>query len=297
VSPARIEACDGEPSDGLVSGAVAFANQKGGVGKTTTVVNLAAELALAGSTVLVVDIDPQGSATSAMGSDKATVSGSVYEGLLELTPLSDLVVRSPIDGLDLIPSSLALAGAEIELVPLERRERRLASLLAGSTSRYDHVFIDCPPSLGLLTVNALTAASEVVIPVQCEYLALEGLGRLLSAIGLMRENLNPGLEVSGVILTMHDRRTNLCLDVERDVRDHFDGRVYDTVVPRNVRLSEAPSHGLPIALYSPSSRGAEAYRKLAAEFRARRTASAFDRAAPAFERAASAFDRAAGAVA
>jgi len=264
-----------------VSGTVAFANQKGGVGKTTTVVNLAAELALAGSPVLVVDVDPQGSATSALGSDKAPVSGSVYEGLLELIPFSDLVVRSPIDGLDLIPSSLSLAGAEIELVPLERREGRLARLLAGTTSRYEYVFIDCPPSLGLLTVNALTAASEVVIPLQCEYLALEGLGQLLSAIGLIRENLNPGLEVSGVILTMHDRRTNLCLDVERDVRRHLDGRVYETVVPRNVRLAEAPSHGLPIALYSPSSRGAQAYRTLAAEFRARRAAVAFDRAAGA----------------
>ena len=257
-----------------MSGTVAFANQKGGVGKTTTVVNLAAELALAGNHVLIVDIDPQGNATSALGVDKAALARSLYDGLIDRVSLSELIVAGPIDGLELVPSSLALAGAEIELVPLERRERRLADLLAADGTRYDFVFIDCPPSLGLLTVNALTAAGEVVIPLQCEYLALEGLSQLLEAIGLVRDNLNPDLEVHGVILTMYDRRTNLCLDVERDVRRHLDGRVYDTVVPRNVRLSEAPSHGLPVARYSPASRGAEAYRKLAAEFRARRAASA-----------------------
>jgi chromosome partitioning protein len=263
-----------------VSGTVAFANQKGGVGKTTTVVNLAAELALAGNHVLIVDIDPQGNATSALGVDKGASVRSVYDGLIDGVPLSELIVASPIDGLELVPSSVALAGAEIELVPLERRERRLADLLGahGTNQKgqrdYDFVFIDCPPSLGLLTVNALTAAGEVVIPLQCEYLALEGLSQLLGAIALVRDNLNPDLEVHGVILTMYDRRTNLCLDVERDVRRHLDGRVYDTVVPRNVRLSEAPSHGLPVATYSPASRGAEAYRRLAAEFRARQTASA-----------------------
>jgi chromosome partitioning protein len=260
-----------------VSGTVAFANQKGGVGKTTTVVNLAAELALAGNHVLIVDIDPQGNATSALGVDKTATARSVYDGLIDGVPLSELIVAGPIDGLELVPSSVALAGAEIELVPLERRERRLADLLGVHGTRqksHDFVFIDCPPSLGLLTVNALTAAGEVVIPLQCEYLALEGLSQLLGAIALVRDNLNPDLEVHGVILTMYDRRTNLCLDVERDVRRHLDGRVYDTVVPRNVRLSEAPSHGLPVASYSPSSRGAEAYRRLASEFRARQTASA-----------------------
>jgi chromosome partitioning protein len=282
----RIEVCEGESIGGLVSGTVAFANQKGGVGKTTTVVNLAAELALAGNRVLIVDIDPQGNATSALGVDKAATARSIYDGLIKGLPLSELIVAGPIDGLDLVPSSVALAGAEIELVPLERRERRLADLLdtdgtgqrdqrdQGDQREYDFVFIDCPPSLGLLTVNALTAAGEVVIPLQCEYLALEGLSQLLGAIALVRDNLNPDLEVHGVILTMYDRRTNLCLDVERDVRRHLDGRVYDTVVPRNVRLSEAPSHGLPVARYSPASRGAEAYRRLAAEFRARQTASA-----------------------
>lgn len=270
----RIKACEREPIGGLVSGTVAFANQKGGVGKTTTVVNLAAELALAGNHVLIVDIDPQGNATSALGLDKGASALSVYDGLIDRVPLSELIVAGPIDGLQLVPSSVALAGAEIELVPLERRERRLADLLATDRAGYDFVFIDCPPSLGLLTVNALTAAGEVVIPLQCEYLALEGLSQLLGAIALVRDNLNPDLEVHGVILTMYDRRTNLCLDVERDVRRHLDGRVYDTVVPRNVRLSEAPSHGLPVARYSPASRGAEAYRRLAAEFRARQSASA-----------------------
>lgn len=277
-----MKACDGVPIGGLVSGStVAFANQKGGVGKTTTVVNLAAELALAGSPVLVVDIDPQGNATSALGADKAKVSRSIYEGLLEFEPLRELITPGPIEGLDFVPSSLALAGAEIELVALERRERRLAALLAATPSRYEHVLIDCPPSLGLLTVNALTAASEVVIPLQCEYLALEGLTQLLAAINLIRENLNPDLEIGGVVLTMYDRRTNLCLDVEREVRHHLDGRVYDAVVPRNVRLAEAPGHGVPIARYSPTSRGAAAYRALAAEFRARRATAAVPRAAGA----------------
>lgn len=252
-----------------MSGTVAFANQKGGVGKTTTAVNLAAELALAGRRVLLVDIDPQGNATSALGIDRRTISRSIYEGLLGLAPFDDLVIASQISGLDLLPSSLALAGAEVELVPLDRREHRLADLLAEGRSRYEHVLIDCPPSLGLLTVNALAAASEVVIPLQCEYFGLEGLSQLLAAIGLVRENLNPDLEVAGVVLTMVDRRTKLCRSVEDEVRRHLDSRLYDTVVPRSVRLSEAPSHGLPIATYSPSSRGAEAYHELAAEFLAR----------------------------
>ena len=252
-----------------MSGPIAFANQKGGVGKTTTVVNLAAELAIAGSSVLVVDIDPQGNATSALGARPPDRSASIYEALIDLVPRSEVTLPGPVDGLDVVPSSLALAGAEIELVPVEGRERRLAAFLADAASVYDFTFIDCPPSLGLLTVNALTAASEVVVPLQCEYLALEGLGQLLSAVSLVRENLNPSLILDGVILTMVDRRTSLCVDVEREVREHLDGHVYETVVPRNVRLSEAPSHGLPVARYSPQSRGAQAYHALAQEFLAR----------------------------
>jgi chromosome partitioning protein len=266
VSPVRIVVCEGEPNGGVVSGPIAFANQKGGVGKTTTVVNLAAELAMAGSSVLVVDIDPQGNATSALGARDPERTTSIYDGLVDLAPLSELTVRGPVDRLDVVPSSLSLAGAEIELVPLDRRERRLASLLADSATAYDFTLID-----GLLTVNALTAAAEVVVPLQCEYLALEGLGQLLSAVSLVRENLNPSLALDGVVLTMVDRRTSHCLDVEREVREHLDGHVYETVVPRNVRLSEAPSHGVPVARYSPQSRGAQAYHALAEEFRARHT--------------------------
>jgi chromosome partitioning protein len=221
--------------------------------------------------VLVVDIDPQGNATSALGARDPERTTSIYDGLVDLAPLSELTVRGPVDRLDVVPSSLSLAGAEIELVPLDRRERRLASLLADAATAYDFTLIDCPPSLGLLTVNALKAAAEVVVPLQCEYLALEGLGQLLSAVSLVRENLNPSLALDGVVLTMVDRRTSHCLDVEREVREHLDGHVYETVVPRNVRLSEAPSHGVPVARYSPQSRGAQAYHALAEEFRARHT--------------------------
>jgi chromosome partitioning protein len=251
-----------------VAQTVAFANQKGGVGKTTTVVNLASYLALAGDRVLVLDLDPQGNATSGLGVDRNR-SESVYDAVIDAVALADLTVETSVPGLALVPSSIALAGAEVELAPIEQRERRLARLIEPVRALYDYVFIDCPPSLGLLTVNALTAADATLIPIQCEYYALEGLTQLLATVNLVRDHLNPGLEVKGAVLTMFDPRTNLGTDVAREVRAHLGDRVYDTVIPRSVRLSEAPSHGLPIHVYAPSSKGAIAYAELAAEIRRR----------------------------
>ena len=247
----------------------ACTNQKGGVGKTTTVINLAAYLALSGTSTLVIDLDPQGNATSGLGIDRRTVDRSVYDALIDRAPMSELTVGTPIAGLDLIPSNSALSGAEVELVATPIRERRLAASLAGLNGRYDRVLVDCPPSLGLLTVNALTAADGVLIPIQTEYYALEGMSQLLNTIRLVRDGLNPRLEIEGVLLTMYDARTNLSAQVAAEVRKHLNGTVFDTVVPRSVRLAEAPSHGLPIALYDPASRGAAAYRQLAGEVGAR----------------------------
>ena len=247
----------------------ACTNQKGGVGKTTTVINLAAYLALSGTRTLVIDLDPQGNATSGLGTDRRTIQRSSYEILVDRTPISDVIRRTPIDGLDIVPSAPALSGAEIELVGATGRERRLAASLADLDGRYDRVLIDCPPSLGLLTVNALTAADGVLIPIQTEYYALEGLSQLVNTIRRVREGLNPRLEIEGVLLTMYDARTKLSAQVASEVRRHMNGTVYETVVPRSVRLSEAPSHGLPIALYDPSSRGAHAYELLAGEVNAR----------------------------
>jgi chromosome partitioning protein len=253
----------------LVLRVTACTNQKGGVGKTTTVVNLAAYLALSGTTTLVIDLDPQGNATSGLGVDRRALDRSVYDALIRGVPMGELTISTPVEGLDLVPSSVALAGAEVELVDINARERRLAASLAGLERRYDRVLIDCPPSLGLLTINALTAADGVLIPIQTEYYALEGLSQLVNTIRLVRESLNPRLEIEGVLLTMVDGRTNLSAQVAAEVRRHMNGTVYDTVVPRSVRLSEAPSHGLPIALYDPASRGAKAYGDLAAEVTAR----------------------------
>ena len=247
---------------------IACANQKGGVGKTTTVVNLASYLALAGDRVLVIDLDPQGNATSALGVDRNR-DRSVYDAVIDDAQLQELSVPTQVDGLTLVPSSISLAGAEVELTPLEQRERRLSGLVDPLRAEYDYVLIDCPPSLGLLTINALTAADSTLIPIQCEYFALEGLGQLLATIRLVTDHLNPRLEVKGAVLTMHDGRTRLSTEVGEEVRRHLGERVYDTVIPRSVRLSEAPSHGLPIHLYAPASRGAEAYRDLADEIRAR----------------------------
>jgi chromosome partitioning protein len=247
----------------------ACTNQKGGVGKTTTVINLAAFLALSGTRTLVIDLDPQGNATSGLGVDRRTVEGSSYDVLVDRAPLAELVMGTPVEGLDLLPSSPSLSGAEVELVGLAGRERRLTASLAELNGRYERVLIDCPPSLGLLTVNALTAADGVLIPIQTEYYALEGLRQLVNTIRRVREGLNPRLEIEGVLLTMYDARTNLSAQVASEVRRHMNGSVYDTIVPRSVRLSEAPSHGLPIALYDPGSRGADAYRELAGEVAAR----------------------------
>jgi chromosome partitioning protein len=251
---------------------IACSNQKGGVGKTTTVVNLATYLALLGERVLVIDLDPQGNATSGFGIDKAAVNGSVYDTLVHGRPLAELHIPTAIDGLRIVPSAIALAGAEVELVTEEGRERRLARAIAAERDAWDWIIVDCPPSLGLLTVNALTGTDAVLIPLQCEYYALEGLSQLLATVNLVRDHLNPELGISGVVLTMYDARTRLSAEVANEVRHHLADAVFDTIVPRSVRLSEAPSHGKPIALYSPESKGAEAYAGLAHELRARRDA-------------------------
>ena len=250
---------------------IACANQKGGVGKTTTVVNLASLLAISGDRVLLIDLDPQGNATSGLGIDRAAIERSTYDGLLDGVDLAELVVQGTSPGVDVIPSAIALAGAEVELAGSTGRERRLRDALAGFADQYDVIFIDCPPSLGLLTVNALTAADAVLIPLQSEYYALEGLTQLLATIDLVRDHLNPRLAIDGVILTMADKRTNLSSQVEAEARRHLDGAVYRTIIPRSVRLSEAPSHGLSIASYAPDSKGGRAYAALAEEFRDRLT--------------------------
>jgi chromosome partitioning protein len=253
---------------------IACSNQKGGVGKTTTVVNLATYLALLGDRVLVIDLDPQGNATSGFGIDKTAVDGSIYDALIAGRPLAELHVPTAVDGLRLVPSTIALAGAEIELVNEEGRERRLARALGVERDAWDWVLVDCPPSLGLLTVNALTGTDAVLIPLQCEYYALEGLSQLLATVNLVRDHLNPELDISGVVLTMYDARTRLSAEVANEVRRHLADAVFATIVPRSIRLAEAPSHGKPIALYRPDSRGAEAYEALAHELRARRDAAA-----------------------
>ena len=245
---------------------IACANQKGGVGKTTTVVNLASYLALAGHRVLVVDLDPQGNATSGLGIDRASLEHSMYDGIVDGIELQALIV--PVEGerLDLAPSAIALAGAEVELAAIGGRERRLRRLLEPVGAEYDEIFVDCPPSLGLLTVNALTAADAVLVPLQCEYYALEGLTQLLATIDLVRDHLNPPLALDGVVLTMADGRTNLSADVAAEARRHLGDAVYQTVIPRSVRLSEAPSHGRSIARYAPDSRGGQAYAALGREY-------------------------------
>jgi chromosome partitioning protein len=248
----------------------ALANQKGGVGKTTTAVNLGAYLAQDGQRVLLVDVDPQSNATSSLGLDKRKVSRSTYDALVNDVPLESIAVLTSRVRLDIAPSSPSLAGAEVEMVPLHRREYLLRKALHPIRERYDYILIDTPPSLGLLTLNALTAADNgVIIPVQCEYLALEGLTELMRTIELVQNRLNPLTSVAGVVLTMFDARTNLAQQVVEEVRRHFGGLVFQSIVPRSVRLGEAPSYGEPILSYAPGSQGALAYEALARELQAR----------------------------
>lgn len=244
----------------------ALANQKGGVGKTTTAVNLGAYLALSGMRVLLIDIDPQANTTSSLGFDKNNLPLSIYDALINKIPLTEIILLTDHFCLELVPSTPALAGAEVELVGLLAREHLLRKAIAPVVERYDYILIDCPPSLGLLTINALTAAADgVIIPVQCEYLALEGLTQLTYTINLVRDNLNPRSRIRGLLMTMYDTRTNLSRQVVQEVREHFPDKVFDTIIPRNIRLSEAPSHGETILSYDPQSTGGLTYRDLAQE--------------------------------
>lgn len=244
---------------------IAVTNQKGGVGKTTTAVNLAGWLALMNYRVLLVDIDPQGNATSGVGIKKEDLESCIYDVIIEGAPVNDVILCNILREMDVVPSSIELAGAEVELVSREKRELILKEALEPVRERYSYIIIDCPPSLGLLTINALVAGDSVLVPIQCEYYALEGVGQLMNTIRLVQQGLNKKLQLQGVVLTMFDGRTNLSIQVVDEVKRYFRGKVYRSVIPRNVRLSEAPSHGKPVMLYDRRSRGATVYEELAKE--------------------------------
>src|SRR6202789_4477934 len=252
-------------SGGFVARVIAIANQKGGVGKTTTAVNLGASLAASEQRTLIIDCDPQGNTTSALGFPKDPARRTLYQSLILDEPLDRIILDPQVEGLDLIPSDKNLVGAAIELVPIENREYKLKSVISGVLAKYNYILIDCAPSLDLLTVNALAASDSVMVPIQCEYLALEGVSELLDTLMRLRRTINPSLAIEGILLTMYDDRTTLSKQVAADLRSFFGGQVFDTVIPRNVRLAEAPSHGMPVMFYDIHSKGAESYIQLAKE--------------------------------
>ncbi|MBQ9590867.1 MAG: ParA family protein [Butyrivibrio sp.] len=244
---------------------IAIANQKGGVGKTTTSINLSASLAEKGKKVLVIDTDPQGNTTSGLGLDKNEIENTIYELMIGESEIEEVIHNEAFENLDIIPSNVNLAAVEIELIDVEQKEYILKNAINKVKDKYDFIIIDCPPSLSMLTVNAMTTADTVLVPIQCEYYALEGLSQLVHTVNLVKERLNPDLEMEGVVFTMFDSRTNLSLQVVENVKEHLKENVYKTIIPRNIRLAEAPSYGLPINIYEPKSAGAEAYKLLAEE--------------------------------
>lgn len=244
---------------------IAIANQKGGVGKTTTSINLAASLAEKGKKVLVIDMDPQGNTTSGFGVDKNNLDNTIYELILGECSVHESIIKNVIDNVSVIPSNVNLAAAEIELIGVDKKEYILKKEIDWVKDSYDYIMIDCPPSLSMLTVNAMTTANSVLVPIQCEYYALEGLSQLIHTVNLVKERLNPSLAMEGVVFTMYDSRTNLSAQVVENVKEHFHQKVFNTLIPRNIRLAEAPSYGMPICMYDPKSSGAESYRNLAEE--------------------------------